>query len=489
VCAASRALRHGDFCGEENEQAGVVIIADPDAAPGIKGEDVLRAYSTKGGTPNVSAMMLRGFAAAAEAMLLLGSGSHRMKGQGVAFSPPGPQLTDELRTGLFICRCGDSLGWSPGLDDYIAALPGRTGAAHCEVLPSACSPEGSASILRTIREKGLTRFVLASCVCCPLDFVCSACTDQRGRLKNTLFHGTGISRAMAETCNLRGEVLTLLKHHPELAEKRFAGLIERSIARVGGLKSLPAPARPYNFTTAIIGDCEAALRSALTLGRAGMEVFLFGTPGRALSSAPDYPNVHAFVGSRATALSGTVGNFRVLVETGGGQQTFHAGAVIVGEQFRHPIPYLPMAGLPSHAVIHTMQERGVRDIPFFNPGATSIPGLFAANPPGINVSERIKGTAAAILAATTMPRGPRQNKGYTVAIDKSRCRGCGRCLSVCPYKAVSFLQNDLGAWCAVVDEALCKGCGDCISVCPSNAADSPYRDRFFLERMIQEILE
>ena len=87
-----------------------------------------------------------------------------------------------------------------------------------------------------------------------------------------------------------------------------------------------------------------------------------------------------------------------------------------------------------------------------------------------------------------MPRSPRQNKGYTVVVDESRCRGCGRCIQVCPYQAISFRKNDHGGWHAVVDEALCKGCGNCIPVCPSNAADSPYRDRRYLEQMIEEIL-
>ena len=165
-----------------------------------------------------------------------------------------------------------------------------------------------------------------------------------------------------------------------------------------------------------------------------------------------------------------------------------AGAVILGEQSRKRIPYMPMADLPAHIVESAMQKRGVTGIPFFNPGATSIPGLFLANPSGIAVSDRIKGTAAAMLAAAAMPRSPRQNKGYTVSVDDALCRGCGRCIAVCPYQAVSFRPNAMDGWYAVVDEALCKGCGNCIAVCPSNAADSPYRDRKYLNQMIAELL-
>jgi len=108
--------------------------------------------------------------------------------------------------------------------------------------------------------------------------------------------------------------------------------------------------------------------------------------------------------------------------------------------------------------------------------------------PGIQISQRKGGLAAAVLAAAVMPRGPRQSKGFTVVVDEERCRGCGRCIEICPYRAVSFNPNGVGGWHAVVDEALCKGCGNCISICPSNAADSPYRNQEYLERVLEEVL-
>ena len=488
ACSAANAISHADDSFEGVEHAGVVIIADPAAAPGVKGEDVIRAYSSKAIKPDISAMTLRGFAAAAEAVLLLGDGAPRMKGHGISFSPPAPQLSSDLRIGVFVCRCNDSLGWDPDLDNFISYLPENSPVDYAESVASACTPEGAASILRTIREKGLTRFVLASCICCPLDLICSACTDQRSRLKDTIFRGTGITRAMAETCNLRGEALALLKIEPLLAIGRFKGLLQRSIGRAAHLKPLPTPARQYNFTTAVIGKSEAALRSARTLGQMGMEVFVFGSPDGPLPSIPSYPNVHGFLGSCARSLKGTVGNFRVIVKMeDGSHQVFDVGAVILGESARKQIDYMPHPDMPPHEFSHSMQAKGLRGVPFFVPGATSIPGLLLASPPGINLSERLKGTAAGILAATVMPRGPRQNKGYTVSINEKLCRGCGRCVNACPYRAVSFHTNPLGSGYAVVDEALCKGCGNCISICPSDAADSPYRDRLYLEQMIEEV--
>ncbi len=488
ICKAVGSLQHDEEPIEEIEHAGVVILADPSLAPAIKGEDVIRAYSTKTAKNDVYALIMRGFSAAAEAMVLLGGTGLKMRGHGMSFSPPDPQLESEIRMGVFACRCNGSLGWPEALDRYISGLSDRPGVVHAETIDSACAPEGSAALLRTIREKGLTRVVLASCVCCPLDFICSACTDQRSRLKDALFNGTGVSRAMVETCNARGEVLRLLSEDPELAVARYMGLIDRSISRARRLKAMPSPARPYNFTTAVIGDSEAAIKSALTLAEAGMEVFLFGAQDRPLTSSVSHPNIHSFDGSSVKGLAGTVGSFSVIVEMGGTVQVLHVGAVIIGEQSRKRIHYVPSPDLPSHLVASAMQQRGTPGIPFFMPGATSISGLFLASPAGVHVTDRVKGAAAALMAATVMPRKPRQNKGYTVVVDDARCRGCGRCNAICPYQAVSFRENAAGGRSAFVDEALCKGCGNCISVCPSNAADSPYRDRRYLEQMIDEIL-
>jgi ferredoxin len=488
VCGSEGALVHDEVPGEGVEHAGVVIIADPAAAPPVKGEDVIRAYSTKSAGSDVYTMMLRGFAAAAEAMTLLGGSSQRMKGHGLSFTPPAPELSPDLRLGIFICRCDDTFGWPSEWNDYVNGLAGLPDVVHSEVMSSACREEGTGQILRAIREKGLTRVMLASCVCCPLDFICSSCTDQRSRLKDALFKGTGISRAMVETCNLRGEVLRLLPGDPSLAFHRFSGLVERSIGRTRRLKGMPSPARPYNFTTAVIGNSEAAARSATTLAQMGLDVFLLGTPNEPLSQPLHHANIHSFLGSMVKSLRGTVGNFQVAVEVNGQEQILQAGAVILGDRAWQRIPYIPLKDLPPHKVQASMQREGVVGIPFFMPGATSVPGLFLANPPGVNVSERVKGTAAAISAASVMPRSPRNNKGYTVSVDQSLCRGCGRCMQVCPYQAVSFRANGLGGWHAVVDEALCKGCGNCITHCPSSAVDSPYRNRRYLEQMIEEIL-
>ncbi|OQX15903.1 MAG: 4Fe-4S ferredoxin [Desulfobacteraceae bacterium IS3] len=482
------AINHNEAQEEWIEHAGALIIADPDMAPQVKGDDVIRAYGPKTSKPDVYAMILRGFASAAQAMLLLGNTSNIQKGSRISFYQPDPLISPDLRIGVFVCKCNDSLGWSDEMDDYVQSLNDIEDVVHAQVMRSACVSEGISAILKTVREKGITRLVIGSCVCCSLNFVCSACTDQRTRLKQGLFAATGISRFMVVTRNIRGEALSLLKKDPEQAQSKFKGLIDRSLRRARMLKRFPSPARIYNFTTAVIGESEAAVNSAVTLAEAGMEVFMFGAEDKPLSITPEHPNIHCFKDSSVSQFCGTLGDFQLSVETAGFKQNIQAGAVILGERSRKKIRYIHQEGLQSRAFDFAMQEKDVAGVPFFYPGMTSISGLFLADPPDITISDRQKGLSAAVLAAAVMPRGPRQSKGFTVAIDEEVCRSCGRCVEVCPYHAVTLKQNAVGGWRAAVDEAFCKGCGNCISVCPSNAADSPYRSQQFYERTLEEIL-
>jgi len=493
VCAAIGAIHHNEPESEFLEQAGVIIIADPDLAPLVRGDDIIRAYGPATSRMDVDAMMTRGYAAAARAMVLLAGTFQGQRGRGLSFAPPEPVLSPNIRIGVFACRCNDALGWRPEMERFMESLTEDPSIVHSEAMVSACVPEGIAMILKTVREKGITRIVLASCVCCPLNFVCSACTDQRSRLKNGLFHATGISRSMVMTCNIRGEALSGLAHHPDLAMKRFYGMIRRSIRRARKLKPFTVPVRNYNFTIAVIGDTEAGVESALALADAGRDVFLFGSPAKPLETCLTHPNILCFMGSRVQNITGSSGAFQIAVlgnhdSANGVPQQIPVGAVILGEKMRGLLDCLPPEAGVGREVTAAMQTAGVPGIPFYYPGMTSVSGLFMADPPGIQVSDRKKGLAAAALAAAIMPRGPRQNKGYTVTVNDDQCRGCGRCVATCPYRAITMRLSDIGGWVAVVDEALCKGCGNCISVCPTNAADSPFRSRMFLERTLEEIL-
>ena len=50
----------------------------------------------------------------------------------------------------------------------------------------------------------------------------------------------------------------------------------------------------------------------------------------------------------------------------------------------------------------------------------------------------------------------------SIAIDKEKCRGCGKCEKVCPDKCI-VVTNGI----PVVDYSLCTSCKKCIEGCPT----------------------
>lgn len=66
----------------------------------------------------------------------------------------------------------------------------------------------------------------------------------------------------------------------------------------------------------------------------------------------------------------------------------------------------------------------------------------------------------------------------TPVIDEEACSGCGTCVSVCPFEAMSKDEEGI----AQVDEALCKGCGLCAASCPERAITmTAFTDELLME--------
>lgn len=54
----------------------------------------------------------------------------------------------------------------------------------------------------------------------------------------------------------------------------------------------------------------------------------------------------------------------------------------------------------------------------------------------------------------------------TAEVDETHCAGCRLCISVCPYRAISF-DKEKNVSC--VNGVLCHGCGTCVTACPAGA--------------------
>ena len=81
-----------------------------------------------------------------------------------------------------------------------------------------------------------------------------------------------------------------------------------------------------------------------------------------------------------------------------------------------------------------------------------------------------QGLGAAARAATFLAKDRIEVEGVVSTVDQSLCRGCGKCVEVCPYGAPELVDIGGGVLVSQIQEVLCKGCGACAVACPTGAA-------------------
>ena len=74
--------------------------------------------------------------------------------------------------------------------------------------------------------------------------------------------------------------------------------------------------------------------------------------------------------------------------------------------------------------------------------------------------------AAASMVLSLLDKGEVTISPATAIVDEDLCSACKTCISLCPYTAISFLEDKNVA---NINEALCKGCGTCVAACPAGA--------------------
>ncbi len=75
--------------------------------------------------------------------------------------------------------------------------------------------------------------------------------------------------------------------------------------------------------------------------------------------------------------------------------------------------------------------------------------------------------AAAARAESVLCKDKIVTEGVVAVVDAEKCSGCGICVQLCPFEAVTF---DEERKVAVVNTSLCKGCGTCTAACTAGAS-------------------
>ena len=109
--------------------------------------------------------------------------------------------------------------------------------------------------------------------------------------------------------------------------------------------------------------------------------------------------------------------------------------------------------------------------PKLKPVETNTAGVFLAGScQGLKdiPSSVAQGSAAAAKALGLLSRDMLDSDPQIAQVDVRRCIGCGKCISVCPFKAIQEIDMR-GAPKAEVIETVCQGCGVCNATCPQGA--------------------
>ncbi|MGQ9603214.1 MAG: CoB--CoM heterodisulfide reductase iron-sulfur subunit A family protein [bacterium] len=76
----------------------------------------------------------------------------------------------------------------------------------------------------------------------------------------------------------------------------------------------------------------------------------------------------------------------------------------------------------------------------------------------------IQATGASARASTILAAGKVRVEPIVSHVDEENCRGCGLCVSVCPYGAIEIIETERGMKARSIEVA-CKGCGTCGATC------------------------
>ena len=167
------------------------------------------------------------------------------------------------RIGAFICHCGSNIAGVVDVPQVVAYAQTLPDVVHAENLLYACSADSLKLITERIREKGLSRVVVASCT---------------PRTHEPLFQDTlreaGLNPYLFEMANIRDQCSWVHGSAPEQATQKAKALVRMAVARAAVLQPLHEITLGLSHQALVIGGGVAGMTAALSLAETGFPVFL-----------------------------------------------------------------------------------------------------------------------------------------------------------------------------------------------------------------------
>ena len=394
-------------------------------------------------------------------------------------------LPGESTIGFFICTCNETMAPLAALE-RIRDIAMRIPQVRCsELIFSACHPLGSEQIARACREQDLNRVIVASCVCCPLEFQCISCNDQRTRARVHLFDRLGLERSQFEMINLKDHLDIGDLSEDEIVDKARE-LLRSAFIRARFIEQLRQGFTEIGNKILILGGSEIGISCAMNLDLQGFRVRLIHKCRlKDEAEFPDYVDrrvVDKEIGRSIDhveeavieEIRGHAGDFTVLYNENGKRGRWQADMVCLTD-----VNLLPLVIDEDMVGLKKLYRY---NFSFFH---TPQPGFYRVFP---RTLDRINAFEAGMALAAQVAKAAAESflKDHELSprIDPERCRGCGRCAEICPFGAIRMIAGPDGIYHAEILRHNCVGCGGCVGRCPVTAMNMPY----FSNEILDEIL-
>jgi heterodisulfide reductase subunit A len=171
-------------------------------------------------------------------------------------------ISEEPRIGVYICECGINIGSVVDVPEVVRFAQGLPNVVVARQHRYTCSEAGQELIKSDIRDKGLTRVVVASC---------------SPRMHETTFQNAvaaaGLNRYYFQMANIREQDSWVVKD-PAKATAKAKRLVNAAVSRVNYHQALETRKEGVAQAALVLGAGIAGIQAALTIAEAGYQVYL-----------------------------------------------------------------------------------------------------------------------------------------------------------------------------------------------------------------------
>lgn len=483
VCLDIGAIDHNRQTRKINIHGPAVLIADDNELGDLNTGNIEGIYRMDeyNKSRDLVILMLAGSSLAGHAMARA-----RLMREPVTQKRPLPDLPDEQNIGVFTCTCNGTMA-PPEALERIRETAGRIPQVkHSELIFSACHPRGADRISAACAEHKLTRIIVASCSCCPLEFQCISCNDQRTRVRMHLFDRLGLERSQFEMINLKDHLDNGNLSADEIVDKAHE-LLRGAYIRAKFIKQLIQGYTEIGNRILILGGSEIGLTCAMNLDLQGFSVTL--AHKCRLMNEYDFPEeiknrkilkdgnasiTHVRDAVIIESVTGHVGNYTVAYKRNGKRGEWKTDIICLTDT-----NLIPLTIKEDRTGLKKFYRY---NFSFFH---SPQPGFYRILPKTVK-KLTADGLGAALAAQVAKSAAESFLKDYELSprVDTERCRGCGRCARICPFNAIKMVETQNGIYHSEVLRHNCVGCGGCVGRCPVTAMDMPYFSNLVLDETV-----